>query len=174
MAQIFEATIVYIEQAVEELSSSPLYIRKLAESLTFRDFIQFLSTGAPHITAPIPEEGVQTCAAQTKKLEDEKKAKGREAPIDDRPESSKRRKVRHTDKATSLEEQRKFFSLQAKVSKYNLLKTNKDAHKLRRVAPACSQHLVRRRALAMGVQAAALRETPSSLTSMIMTEKRPS
>ncbi|KAK3172982.1 hypothetical protein OEA41_006310 [Lepraria neglecta] len=92
MAQIFEATIVYIEQAVEELSSSPLYIRKLAESLTFRDFIQFLSTSAPHITAPIPEEGVQTCAAQTKKLEEEKKAKGREAPIDDRPESSKRPK----------------------------------------------------------------------------------
>ena len=162
-----------MEHTVEELSSSPLYIRKLAESLAFRDFIQFLSTGAPHITAPIPE-GVQTCAAQMKKLEEEKKAKGREALIDDRPESSKRPKVRHTDKATSLEEQRKFFNLLANVSKYNLLRTNKDAHKLRRVAPACSHHLVRRRALAMGVQAAALRETRSSLTSMIMTEKRPS
>ena len=117
MAHIFEATIVYAEQAVEELSSSPLYIRKLAESLAFRDFIQFLSTGAPHITAPIPEEGAQTCAAQVKKLEEEKKAKGREAPTDDRPESSKRPKVRYTDKATSLEEQRKFFNVLAKVRK---------------------------------------------------------
>ena len=71
--------------------------------------------------APILE-GVQTSTAQTKKLEEEK-AKGREAPIDHRPESSKRPKVRHTDKAMSLEEQRKFFNLRAKVSKHNLLRT---------------------------------------------------
>ncbi|KAL2056983.1 hypothetical protein ABVK25_002722 [Lepraria finkii] len=66
--------------------------------------------------APILE-GVQTSTAQTKKLEEEK-AKGREAPIDHRPESSKRPKVRHTDKAMSLEEQRKFFNLRAKQWEY--------------------------------------------------------